>query len=121
MTNDQCQHRRSAKTAERRMNWIELSHWTLGLGHSRANALNLFARHAAVRLEDARGSKLAEFVADHVFGDVNGGEDLAVVDAERVADEIGCDRRAAGAGSDWFLCARLSPPPPFFSQERGLH
>src|SRR5438045_1380891 len=69
--------------------------------------LDFLAGHTAVRLEDARRSKLAELVADHVFRDVHGDERLAVVHAERVADEIGCDRRATGPGLDGLLGAGL--------------
>jgi len=43
-------------------------------------------------LEDAGKRKLAELVPDHIFSDVNGDEDLAVVNAERVTDEVGRDR-----------------------------
>ena len=41
-----------------------------------------------VLLEDARRGKLAQLVADHVFGDEHGIEKFAVVDEEGVADEI---------------------------------
>ena len=56
-------------------------------------------------LEHAGEREFAELVADHVLGDVHGDEGLAVVNAERVADEIGGDRRAAGPGLDGFLGA----------------
>src|SRR3954471_385144 len=93
--------------------WIEhrTSYFVL-----RTFGLDFLARHATVRLEGARGGKLAEFVADHVLGDVNGGEDLAVVDAERVTDEIGRDRRAAGPGLDGFLGAGLDRLLDFLEQ-----
>jgi hypothetical protein len=67
--------------------------------------LDFLTGHAAVALKDARGRELAELVADHVFGDVNGGENLAIVNAERVADEIRRDRRAAGPSLNGFLDA----------------
>ena len=76
------------------------------VGTSRTN-LDFLAGHATVRLEDARGGKLAEFVTNHIFGDVDGGENLAVVNAERVADEVGRDRRAAGPSLDGLLGAGL--------------
>src|SRR3954468_20775786 len=56
------------------------------------SGLNFLTRQAAVRLEDAGRCELAELVPDHVLGDVHRGENLAVVNAERVADEIGRDR-----------------------------
>ena len=67
-------------------------------------------------LEDARECEFAEFVANHIFRDVNGGEHLAVVNAERVPDEIGSDRRAAGPGLNGFLGARLGRLLDFFEQ-----
>jgi hypothetical protein len=59
-------------------------------------SLDFLARHAAVRLEDARRRKLAQLMADHVFRDVHGHEDLAVVNAEGVADEIRRNGRTTG-------------------------
>ena len=47
-------------------------------------------------LEHAGQREFAQFVTDHVLGDVHGDESLAIVNAERVSDEIGRDRRAAG-------------------------
>ena len=69
-----------------------------------------------MRLEGARGGELAEFVADHIFGDVNGREYLAVVNAERVTDEVGRDRRAAGPGLNGFLSAGLDGLLDFLEQ-----
>jgi len=60
-----------------------------------------------VRLEDAGRGELTQLVADHVLGDVDGDERLAVVHAERVADEVGRDGRAAGPGLDRLLGAGL--------------
>ena len=57
-----------------------------------AGSLDFLAGHAAVRLEDTGRGKLAEFVTDHVLGDVDGDERFAVMHAERVADEVGRDR-----------------------------
>jgi hypothetical protein len=62
------------------------------------------------------GGEFAELVADHVLGDVNGEEGFAVVHAERVADEIGCDRRAAGPGLDGFLDAGFDRLLDFFEE-----
>ena len=57
----------------------------------------------AVFLEGARRGKLAELVPDHVFRDEHGIENLAVVDQEGVADEIGRDEGAARPGLDRLL------------------
>src|SRR5687767_12714137 len=79
-------------------------------------SLDFLARHAAVRLEHARRGKLAEFVADHVLGDVDGDERLAIVHAERVADEVGRDGRAAGPGLNRLLGAGLRRLLDFLEQ-----
>ena len=57
--------------------------------------------------EGAGRRELAELVADHLLGDVHRDELLAVVDAERQADELRQDRRAARPGLDHFVAARL--------------
>jgi hypothetical protein len=44
-------------------------------------------------MERARRRELAELVADHVLGDVDGQMPPAVVDRDRVADHLGDDRR----------------------------
>src|SRR5207247_6364536 len=49
----------------------------------------------AVRLECAGHRELTQPVTDHVLRDVDRNELLAVVDGERVADELRRDRRAA--------------------------
>src|SRR5206468_2051181 len=49
----------------------------------------------AVRPERSGHRELAQPVADHVLGDVDRDELLAIVDRERVADELRHDRRAA--------------------------
>ena len=67
-------------------------------------------------LEHAGEREFAELVADHIFGDVNGGENLAVVNAERVADKIGRNRRAAGPGLDGFLSAGFDGLLDFLEQ-----
>ena len=58
-------------------------------------------------LENAGRGELAQLVADHVLGHVDGDEYLAVMDVEGVADEIGSDRRAAGPGLDRLAGAGL--------------
>src|SRR4051794_11669440 len=94
-----------------------MSNWTLRTScFGLRTSLNFFARHAAVRLEDTRRGKLAELVADHVLGDVHGDERLAVVHAERVADEFGRDRRAAGPGLNRLLRAAFHGLVDFFLQ-----
>ena len=56
-------------------------------------------------LEYAGQREFAQFVTDHILRDVHGDESLAIVNAERVSDEIGRDRRAAGPGLNGFLRA----------------
>jgi hypothetical protein len=60
----------------------------------------------AMFLEGAGRGKFPELVADHVFRDENGVENLAVVDHEGVADEVGRDEGAARPGFDWLLDVR---------------
>ena len=60
-----------------------------------------------MRLEGARGSKFAEFVPNHVFGDINGDEYLAVMDAEVDSDKIGGDGGSARPCLDGFAVACL--------------
>jgi hypothetical protein len=55
----------------------------------------LFLTDTAVSLEQTGRGKFTEFVANHVFGHVNGNEGLAVVDGEVMADEIRGDHRLA--------------------------
>ncbi len=78
--------------------------------------LDLLASHTTVRLEDTRGGKFAKLVANHIFRDVYGGEDFTVVNAERVSDEVGRNRRAAGPSLDWFLSAGLDRLLDFFEE-----
>src|SRR5262249_21625395 len=66
-------------------------------------AHRLILRHllvARVVMEGARRRELAELVAHHLLGDVHRDELLAVVDAEREADELRQDRRAPRPGLD---------------------
>ena len=58
-------------------------------------------------LEDAGGRKLAKLVTDHILGDVNGDESLAVVHIERMTDKVGRDSRATGPGLDGLPGRRL--------------
>src|SRR5207249_336025 len=58
---------------------------------------------ATVRPERAGHRKFTEPVAHHVLGHVHGDELLAVVDGDRVADELGRDRRAPGPGLQHLL------------------
>ena len=57
--------------------------------------LDFLTGHTTVALEHAGEREFAELVADHVLGDVHRDEGFTVVNAERVADEIGRNRRAA--------------------------
>ena len=52
--------------------------------------------------ERARRSELAQFVADHVFGDKHWNVFSAVMDGERVPYKVGRDRRAARPSFDQF-------------------
>ena len=54
-------------------------------------------------LEDSRGRKFTKLVSNHVFGDKNRIKNFAVVNEERVANELWRDRRAARPGLDRFL------------------
>jgi hypothetical protein len=60
-----------------------------------------------VVLEGAGGGELAELVADHRLGDVDGHVLAPVVDGDGVADHLGDDRGAARPGLDDLLLARL--------------
>ena len=80
------------------------------------SGLDFLAGHTTVRLEVAGECKFAEFVADHVFSDVDGSEHLAIVNAERVADEVGGDRRAAGPGLNGLLGAGFNSLLDFFEE-----
>jgi len=46
--------------------------------------------------EDAGGCELAEFVTDHVLGDVHRDEFVAVVDGDGLANEVGRNHRSPG-------------------------
>src|SRR5579884_1529441 len=60
---------------------------------------------AAVPLEDPRRRELAELVSDHVLGHVQPHELPAVVDQERLPDELRHDRAVAGPGLDRLAAA----------------
>ena len=53
--------------------------------------------------EDSRWRKLSKLMAHHVFGHKDRVKNLSVMNQERVADEIGGNRRAAGPGLDRLL------------------
>ena len=59
------------------------------------NRDELFLTDAAMSLEQTGRGKFAEFMANHVFGHVNGKESFPVVDSEVMADEIRGDHRLA--------------------------
>src|ERR671917_2602723 len=61
--------------------------------------------HAGVVAERAGRRELAELVADHRLGDVDGHVLAPVVDGHGVADHVGDDGRAAGPGLDDLLFA----------------
>ena len=60
----------------------------------------LFFLVSGMAAESARGGELAEFVAYHVFGDVNGDEFVAVVDSKCHADEVRGNHGSAAPGLD---------------------
>jgi len=62
---------------------------------------------SAVLLENAGRRKLAELMANHVFGYEHGIKNLAVVNKKRVADKVGRDGRPARPGLDRTLGGRL--------------
>src|SRR5437773_168457 len=78
----------------------------------------------AVRLERARERELAEPVADHVLGHVHGDELLAVVDGQRVPDELRRDGRPARPRLEHLLLAGavelLDPLVQLLVDERPL-
>ena len=59
------------------------------------NRIGLFLADTAVCLEQAGRGEFTQFMANHVFGHVNGNEGLAIVHGEVVADEIRGDHRLA--------------------------
>src|SRR5581483_7792020 len=68
-------------------------------------SLPRLARFVGVRVaaEQARGGELAQLVADHVLGDVDGHVAAPIVHADGVADEVGEDGRVARPGLDHAL------------------
>src|SRR5437763_6783876 len=60
---------------------------------------------AGMAIKGAGRRELAELVADHVLGHQHGDEFMAVIDAERQADELREDRRAARPGADHLVAA----------------
>src|SRR5438270_13570983 len=68
----------------------------------RARALGV----VAVAAEVAGGRELAQAVADHVLGDVDGHVFAAVVDGHGVPDQVRADGAGAGPGLDDLLLAR---------------
>lgn len=56
----------------------------------------LLLTDTAVSTEDTGRREFAEFVADHVFSDVDGDEGLAVVNGEVVTDKVRGDHGFAG-------------------------
>ena len=51
----------------------------------------------------AGGRKLAQFVTDHLLGDVHRDELVPVVNGDRMADKVRRDHTGAGPGLDHFL------------------
>lgn len=61
----------------------------------------------SVTAEDTGGSKLTEFVTNHVLGNIDGDEFVPVMHSDGKADEIGGDHRSARPRFDRGLFARL--------------
>ena len=57
--------------------------------------------------EDAGGSELAEFVTDHVFGDVHGNELIAVMHGDSLTHKVGRNHRSSRPCLDGNLLVRL--------------
>lgn len=57
--------------------------------------------------EDAGRSELTEFVADHIFRDIDGDKLITVVNGDGLADEIRGDHRSPGPSLDSSLLIRL--------------
>ena len=68
----------------------------------------LLFTNATVGTEDAGWCEFAEFVTNHVFGDVDGDECLAVMDREVVTNEIGSDHGVAAPGLNRFTIGTCS-------------
>lgn len=60
----------------------------------------------AVRLKGSRGSKFAKFVPHHIFGDQHLDVITAVVNHERVPNELGNHRAGSSPRLDWLLRTR---------------
>src|SRR4051794_26304110 len=66
-----------------------------------------FLHLAAMTLERARGSELAQAMADHIFRHEHLHVDLAVVDHERQSHKLGHDRAGPGPRLDRLFRAHL--------------
>src|SRR5205823_11687345 len=75
---------------------------------------------AAVAVEGAGGSELAQLVANHFLGDVHVHVPAAVVHHERMAHELRHDRAAASPGLDRLLGVALVEALHLFEQ-LGVH
>lgn len=69
--------------------------------------LGTFVLVAGVSAEYTSGGKFAEFVANHIFGHIDGDELVAVVDSDGEADEVGGNHRGAGPRLDSRFLAGL--------------
>ena len=69
-----------------------------------------------MRFEDTGGRELSQFVSHHVFSDIDGNKALAIMNAERVPDEIGRYGRSSRPGLNGLLCARFYRLLDFFDQ-----
>ena len=73
----------------------------------RFQLLGSFVLLTCVTAEDTCRGELAEFVTDHVFGDIHGDEFVPVMHSDGKANEIGGDHRGARPRFDGGFLARL--------------
>src|SRR5512137_580081 len=99
--------------------WMAFACMALLSGHR-----GLLGHVLTVTAEDPGRHELAELVTDHVLGDVDRDELVAVVDGQRVADELGQHRRAPRPGLEHALRAaaiqRLDLPYEGLDDVRSL-
>ena len=74
---------------------------------SASSLLGIGGLAAGVTSEGSGGSKLAQLVANHVLGDIDGNMLAAVMNGDRMADEGGEDGGGSGPGLQHLLLAGL--------------
>lgn len=68
---------------------------------------SLFLAFAAVTAEVSGWRKLTQLVTDHILGNKHFEVSLAVVNHERVSDELGDNRASTRPSCDWLFVASL--------------